>query len=90
MFDKLQKLFDSPAEKEFKPRTQGLRSKSDSTPTAQFTAPTVESAERKSCDIGVLIGEDPFKGKLDASRDERIQSKLELLKRLQKELGENE
>lgn len=86
MFDKLQKMFDSPPEREFKPRVQGLRAKPNPSQSTQDSM--AESAEPKSEGRSVLIGEDPFRGKLDGERDQRIQSKLELLKRLQKELGE--
>lgn len=84
MFDKLKNLFDNTPEREFVPRAKVLK-KENPSPVSK----DVEVTRGVSNDIdkGVLIGVDPFNGKSDLSEQTRIQSKIELLRQLQKELN---
>jgi hypothetical protein len=85
MLDKLKSLISSEPEREFKPRTQGLRERSPA--SSEMTAS--DHGEHKSMEgRGVLIGYDYLKMKgNDQSPEQRIQTKLDLIKQLEKELG---
>lgn len=90
MFSKLKDLLTSEPEKEFRPRVQKRPGTHQSRPSSE--PQKLESSENsEDADFGgkgILIGYDYLKksGQQDDEQT-RIQSKLELIKQLKKELG---
>lgn len=75
MFDKLFSIIN-PIEPEVSQRTKAATPKVTAKPEAQSN----------SSDKGMLIGFDPFNKKIEGTKPDRIKQKMELLKKLQKEL----
>ena len=88
MFDKLKSLMEGKPEREFKPREQGLKRHTQQITTEPGSEQSDSASLRSSAlpEKSVNLGHDQMNKKLDASRQERMNSKMLLLQQLRKEL----
>ena len=88
MFNKLKELLGGTQEQvEFKPRQQGLRSKPPQEVQHRSNSSSPPESSSNVATNDVVIGFDYMDKKLESRRNDRIQSKVQLLKQLQKECG---